>query len=233
MDLASLDTSFQQYLHDGLAPLTHKSYDAGLRRFSRICVHYDVFSPFPVTEKLLCYFATAMANDGLAPQTIKSYLSAVRSMQLSLGLPPPRDQSSLPVVKASHRWHVRRHRAMGGKPPSSEIQMPTNYGNSASPNTEPTGHSGPHGQYCILGNSYIRVLRLLPSRRAVGRNRDCIRASPAPQLGEHRYQRSLGRNNGEVPPSEIQMRPVWHRHRRTRRPLGLPAVPRGGHEGKR
>ena len=38
-----------------------------------------------------------------------------------------------------------------------------------------------------VGNSYIRVLRLLPSRRAVGRNRDRIRASPAPQPGGRRY----------------------------------------------
>ncbi|KAL5514951.1 hypothetical protein EMCRGX_G000046 [Ephydatia muelleri] len=41
----------------------------------------------------------ALADDGLAPQTIKSYLSAVQSMQLSLRLPPPRDQSSLPILK--------------------------------------------------------------------------------------------------------------------------------------
>ena len=54
-------------------------------------MEYNVFNPFPVNEKLLCY--------DLAPQTIKVYLSAIRSMQLSLGLPPPREESTLPVLK--------------------------------------------------------------------------------------------------------------------------------------
>ena len=62
-------------------------------------MEYRILDPFPVNEKLLCYFATKLANDGLAPQTIKVYLSAVRSMQLSLGLPCPREESTLPVLK--------------------------------------------------------------------------------------------------------------------------------------
>ena len=40
-----------------------------------------------------------MAEGGLAPQTVKSYLAAIRNTQLSLGLPDPREQSSLPVLK--------------------------------------------------------------------------------------------------------------------------------------
>ena len=42
---------------------------------------------------------TYLANKGLAPQSGKSYLSAVMSMQIALGLPDPQDQSSLPVLK--------------------------------------------------------------------------------------------------------------------------------------
>eukprot|EP00731_Ephydatia_muelleri_P029971 Em0021g494a len=80
-------------------PSTHRSYDCALRRFNSFCVEYNVFDPFPVNEKLLCYFATKLANDGLAPQTIKVYLSAIRSMQLSLGLPPLREESTLPMLK--------------------------------------------------------------------------------------------------------------------------------------
>ena len=34
-----------------------------------------------------------------SPQTIKSYLAGVRNAQLSLGLPDPRDQSSLPILR--------------------------------------------------------------------------------------------------------------------------------------
>ena len=52
-----------------------------------------------MSEQLLCCFSAYLADQGLAPQTGKSYLSAIRSMQISLGLPDPRDQSSLPVLK--------------------------------------------------------------------------------------------------------------------------------------
>jgi hypothetical protein len=61
---------------------------------------YNVSDPFPVTEYLLCCFATFLANEGLAPQSIKSYLAAVRNTQLSLGLPDPREQSAFPVSRA-------------------------------------------------------------------------------------------------------------------------------------
>eukprot|EP00731_Ephydatia_muelleri_P036129 Em0203g4a len=95
----------------------------GLRRFYSFCTKYDVFTPFPVTEKLLCYFAAALANEGLAPQTIKCYLSGVRSMQISLGLPPPRDQSSLPILKRVLDG-IRRSTAAqaGGRP--RKIRLP-------------------------------------------------------------------------------------------------------------
>ena len=79
LDVTNLDTLLQGYFRNGLAPSTHRSYDCALRRFNSFCVQYNVSDPFPVTEKLLCYFSTKLANDGLAPQTIKVYLSAIRS----------------------------------------------------------------------------------------------------------------------------------------------------------
>ena len=70
-----------------------------MKRFSTFCERYQVSDPFPVTEVLLCLFAAYLADDGLATQTVKSYLAAVHNMQLSLGLPDPREQSSLLVLK--------------------------------------------------------------------------------------------------------------------------------------
>ena len=70
-----------------------------MKKVTTFCLRYNVFDPFPVTEYLLCCFAAFMAEEGLAPQSIKSYLSAVRNTQLSLGLPDPRKQSALPVLK--------------------------------------------------------------------------------------------------------------------------------------
>ena len=69
-------------------------------------------SPFPVSEQLLCCLAY-LADQCLAPQTGKSYLSAIRSMQISLGLPDPRDQLSLPVLKRVQAGISRARLARG------------------------------------------------------------------------------------------------------------------------
>ena len=84
-------------------------------------MQYNVSDPFPVTEKLLCYFSTKLADDGLAPQTIKVYLSAIRSMQLSLRLPPLREETTLPVLKRVLDG-IRRVRTSGNHTP--RIRMP-------------------------------------------------------------------------------------------------------------
>ena len=62
-----------------------------------------------------------MAEGGLAPQTIKLYLAAVRNAQLSLGLPDPRDKSSLPILK---RVQAGISRARLGRGQPSRIRLP-------------------------------------------------------------------------------------------------------------
>lgn len=116
MDINSLAPSVQQYFQHGLAPSTRKSYQAAMKRFHSFCRVYNIFTPFPVTEQLLCSFAAFLADQGLAPQTVKSYLSAVRNSQISLGLPDPRDQSSLPILKRVQAG-IARLRMLKGSPP--------------------------------------------------------------------------------------------------------------------
>ena len=99
MDLSALETSIQCYFQHGLAPSTQKAYAAAMKRFHTFCTTYNVNTPFPLTEHLLCSFAAFLADQQLAPQTIKSYLSALRNIQISLGLPDPREHSSLPILK--------------------------------------------------------------------------------------------------------------------------------------
>lgn len=70
-----------------------------MRKFDTFCEKFHVTDPFPVTEGLLCSFAAFIADQGLSPQTIKSYLAGIRNTQLSLGLPDPRQQSALPILK--------------------------------------------------------------------------------------------------------------------------------------
>ena len=91
--------SVQHYFQEGLAPSTRKAYNSAMKRFWGFCELYNVVDPFPVTEHLLCAFAAHLADAGLAGQTIKAYLAAVRNTQLSMGLPDPREQSSLPILK--------------------------------------------------------------------------------------------------------------------------------------
>ena len=68
----------------------------------------------------LCSFAAYLADQHLSPQTIKSYLAGVRNVQLSLGLPDPRDQSSLPIL---HRVQAGIRRARLGTTPA-RVRLP-------------------------------------------------------------------------------------------------------------
>ena len=110
-----------RYFHQGLAQSTQSTYKAALRRFHRFCVQFNVVTPFPVTEQLLCCFIAHLADQGLAPQTTKGYLSAVRSMQISLGLPDPRERSSLPILKRVQAG-IQRARLRQG--PNKRIRLP-------------------------------------------------------------------------------------------------------------
>ena len=87
-----------------------------MKCFHTFCITYNVLTPFPLTEHLLCSFAAYLADQTLAPQTIKSYLSALRDMQISLGLPDPREQSSLPILKRVQAG-ISRARILKGSPP--------------------------------------------------------------------------------------------------------------------
>lgn len=71
-----------------------------------------------MSESILCSYAAYLADQGLAPQSIRVYLSAVRSMQISLGLPNPRDQSSLPILQRVQAGIRRAHAAKESNPPT-------------------------------------------------------------------------------------------------------------------
>ena len=113
--------SVQRYFQQGLAPSTQKTYGAAMKRFHNFCVRFAILNPFPVSEMLLCSFAAFLADEGLAPQTGKAYLSAVRSMQISLGLPDPREKSALPALKRVQAGISRVRMLKGAK---SRIRLP-------------------------------------------------------------------------------------------------------------
>ena len=63
-----------------------------------------------------------LAEKGLSSQMIQSYLSAVQSMQLLMGLPDPRNQSSLPLLRRVQAG-IRRSSALRGPNPR-RIRLP-------------------------------------------------------------------------------------------------------------
>ena len=92
-----------------------------MKKFTGFCTTYHILDPFPVTEYLLCAFAAFLADEGLSPQSIKSYLAAVRNTQLSLGLPDPREQSSLPLLK---RVQAGISRVRLGRQQAARVRLP-------------------------------------------------------------------------------------------------------------
>ena len=98
LDVSAMAPSVQRYFQDGLATSTRRVYGSAMKRFSTFC-GYRVTYPFPVSEFVLCAFAAYLADQNLSPQTIKSYVTAIRNTQLLLGLPDPRELLSHPILK--------------------------------------------------------------------------------------------------------------------------------------
>jgi len=93
-----------------------------MKSFYQFCTCYTVTDPFPVSELTMCYFIAYLAEQGLSPQTGQSYLAAVRNAQISLGLPDPRENASLPLLKRVQAG-VRRIRLLKPSSPG-RVRLP-------------------------------------------------------------------------------------------------------------
>ena len=85
MDLTSLGKAVQKYFELGVAESTNRTYHSAQKKYLTFCSNYN-FTPLPVTQELACKFAVFLASQGLRPQSISAYLSAVRHLQISNGL---------------------------------------------------------------------------------------------------------------------------------------------------
>ena len=99
MDLTRLDSAVHRYCHLGLAASTHKAYRAAVNRFSTFCIRHDITHPFPVNELLLCRFIASLAQEGLSPATLKTYLAGIRHAQVMRGFPEPAYPAGMPRLK--------------------------------------------------------------------------------------------------------------------------------------
>ena len=88
MDLCSLEGLVQSYFACGLAKRTQTSYVSGQKRYLAFCEAYNL-TPLPLSESNLCLFSAFLAHQGLQAQTVSSYLSALRHLQVSAGFSAP------------------------------------------------------------------------------------------------------------------------------------------------
>lgn len=117
-----MDSAVHYFCTKGIASSTQKTYQSALNRFAQFCTSYSIISPFPVSESILCYFASHLACQKLSPQTIKTYLAGIRHTQITLGLPEPRAFSSLPRLRLVQSGIQRTHSQQ--VPVSSRIRLP-------------------------------------------------------------------------------------------------------------
>ena len=130
-----------------------------MRRFNSFCEHFNVADPFPVTESLLCSFAAFLADSGLTPQTIKTYMSAIRNTQLSLGLPDPREQSTLPVLKRVLAG-ISRSRLGRGQPSKLRLPITAVLLHKIRDEMERSAHPGRRTLWAICCTAFFGFFRL-------------------------------------------------------------------------
>ena len=111
--------SVERYFQSGLAPSTQNCYDSAKRRFLLFCNRTGL-SPLPLNKNVLCRYVASLADEGLSPKTIKSYLSATRHLQIAMSLPDPRmgEMARLEqVIKGAKREYAKRN-------PETRVRLP-------------------------------------------------------------------------------------------------------------
>ena len=99
-----MDSVVSSLFNQGISRSTRAVYQSGWRQYIHFCTQYTL-SPLPLTEHTLCQFATVLSQS-VSVGTIRSYLSALRFQQISVGLSDPA-YTSFPrlsyVLKVIHR----------------------------------------------------------------------------------------------------------------------------------
>ena len=97
LDVEQLDISVCSLYQAGLAPSTHQAYSAAKKRYLNFCECLGA-PPMPVSENKLCQFVAFLRLKRPCNQTAKSYLSAVRQLQIFQGMEDPHI-SSMPRLE--------------------------------------------------------------------------------------------------------------------------------------
>ena len=76
-----MDVLVQRYYNEALAPATKRTYASAQSRYCNFCSAMNI-PPLPVTQTVLCRFVAYLAQS-IVHKTIKSYLSAIRHLQIT------------------------------------------------------------------------------------------------------------------------------------------------------
>ena len=106
----------------GLAASTLRSYSAVHKRYLRFCAQFNISLEFPLTENVLCYFASALSDDFLKHQTIKYYFSRIRHAQIAMGYGDPFAGQPMPRLEYVLKG-IKCNQAE--KNPQSKPRLPT------------------------------------------------------------------------------------------------------------
>ena len=178
-----------------------------MKRFATFCELHNIHNLFPLTELLLCYYASYLADQGLAPQTVKAYLAAVRSEQIKLGLPDPRDQSSLSLLK---RIQAGINRVQKGQA-KQRVRLPITPPILCQIKTHLTASNN-----AAVGGGHFSILWLLSPRRDAARVNQGVCPYHRAELGRCGSRQPPSASHGADSPKGFKMRPVrWRCQHRT------------------
>ena len=88
LGIASLDTTVRSLIDQGVARSALTLYGAGKRQYLSLCAQF-YSNPLPVDGTTVLHFVAHLSLSSLSYQTVRSYLSAVRHLQIVNNLPDP------------------------------------------------------------------------------------------------------------------------------------------------
>ena len=96
----------------GLSTVNPENIQECTRSVLKICAE-SATSPIPIAEGQLCSYVSFLVNQGLKHRTIKSFLSAIRHLQISEGLGDPFHGITMPKLEYVLKG-VKNHQAEKG-----------------------------------------------------------------------------------------------------------------------
>ena len=126
MGITSLDRAVHGYFEHSLAPSTLSLYRSASTRYHNFCTQFNL--PFlPLTQDTLTRFVSYLAQSGLTYQSIRTYLSGIRFLQIASGLPDPHI-NTFPVLdyvlRGIHRLPSAASQRPARRPITLEILNP-------------------------------------------------------------------------------------------------------------